>query len=945
MDKYEYKLKLDQMKSLTAENNYSAAAEIADTINWHKIKNVNALMKAGEIYEKTGRYEESRDILLTAYDRSPIGRMIIYRLAEVAVKMGNYSEAQDYYQEFVEIAPHDNLKYVLKYEISKAQGADLNTQIGILEELKEQEYLEEWAFELACLYHKAGLSDKCIDACDELILWFGDGPYVERALELKMLYQPLTKQQEEKYREFRLKKEGVIEVRPDDELESGEIVSEPVQIPKVGLSPERFNTQNLQEELQRSMQQIMEATEKEVVDDSMDTIKKLVEDIPYLQIPKEEPLPEDTAELPHIETDAEIDDSLKNNFKELLAEDYDGQMSLFVPDKGTAEPQITGQMSIDEVLAEWERTKRAAETALQEAEQRKLQSAKARALQEAGDIMERLADVIPKLDSGFTPKDLLEEQYLGGQPIADDAAVEMVANMNQLLQQEIDRLSTENARMDEQLAAVEAARTSGADIAAYEAAFAAGEAARLTEPEVEALLGAGVQELQPQEPEYEQEMEEQTGLEAFLRADVTSMMGGMQEPGVMGAEEPEQSLGADVASMMGEEEFLGAEVASMMGEEESSGAGAASVLGEEESSGADAVSMLGEEESSGADAASMMGSIQKPESGISGNAAEVLAATEDTAALSGEPEEESEEIESALGASIAALLGDDETEKAAAQHTKKIPAAKLPEIEEPEEDGHHVITRLSKEQREIFTYFVPIKGMEQQLCQAMTGAAERLASGGRASTGNMIIQGGQGSGKTVLATSMIKALQKETGKPNGRIGKIEASVLNQKDAAALLKKVAGGCLIIEKVGGISKETAVKLGVLLESDTSGLLVIIEDTRRGIEKALGRDAGFAARFSEKITIPIFTSDELVAFAKAYARELGYTIDDMGVLALYNSISNIQKLDEATTLTEVKDIVDDAIAHAERGGLKKAFSIIASRRYDEDDYVILHEKDFGF
>lgn len=945
MDKYEYKLKLDQMKSLTAENNYSAAAEIADTINWHKIKNVNALMKAGEIYEKTGRYEESRDILLTAYDRSPIGRMIIYRLAEVAVKMGNYSEAQDYYQEFVEIAPHDNLKYVLKYEISKAQGADLNTQIGILEELKEQEYLEEWAFELACLYHKAGLSDKCIDACDELILWFGDGPYVERALELKMLYQPLTKQQEEKYREFRLKKEGVIEVRPDDELESGEIVSEPVQIPKVGLSPERFNTQNLQEELQRSMQQIMEATEKEVVDDSMDTIKKLVGDIPYLQIPKEEPLPEDTAELPHIETDAEIDDSLKNNFKELLAEDYDGQMSLFVPDKGTAEPQITGQMSIDEVLAEWERTKRAAETALQEAEQRKLQSAKARALQEAGDIMERLADVIPKLDSGFTPKDLLEEQYLGGQPIADDAAVEMVANMNQLLQQEIDRLSTENARMDEQLAAVEAARTSGADIAAYEAAFAVGEAARLTEPEVEALLGAGVQELQPQEPEYEQEMEEQIGLEAFLRADVTSMMGGMQEPGVMGAEEPEQSLGADVASMMEEEEFLGAEVASMLGEEESSGAGAASVLEEEESSGADAVSMLGEEEYSGADAASTMGSIQKPVSGISGNAAEVLAATEDTAALSGEPKEESEEIESALGASIAALLGDDETEKAAAQHTKKIPAAKLPEIEEPEEDGHHVITRLSKEQREIFTYFVPIKGMEQQLCQAMTGAAERLASGGRASTGNMIIQGGQGSGKTVLATSMIKALQKETGKPNGRIGKIEASVLNQKDVAALLKKVAGGCLIIEKVGGISKETAVKLGILLESDTSGLLVIIEDTRRGIEKALGRDAGFTARFSEKITIPIFTSDELVAFAKAYARELGYTIDDMGVLALYNSISNIQKLDEATTLTEVKDIVDGAIAHAERGGLKKAFSIIASRRYDEDDYVILHEKDFGF
>lgn len=930
LDKYEYKLKLDQMKSFTAENNYSAAAEIADTINWHKIKNVNALMKAGEIYEKTGRYEESRDILLMAYDRSPIGRMIIYRLAEVAVKMENYSEAQDYYQEFVEIAPHDNLKYVLKYEISKAQGADLNTLIAILEELKEQEYSEEWAFELACLYHKAGMSDKCIDACDELILWFGDGPYVERALELKMLYQPLTKQQEEKYRQFRLKKEGVIEVRPDEELESGEIVSEPVQIPKVGLSPERFNTQNLQEELQRSMQQIMEATEKEAVDDSMDTIKKLVEDIPYLQIPKEEPLPEETAELPHIETDAEIDDSLKNNFKELLAEDYDGQMSLFVPDKGTAEPQITGQMSIDEVLAEWERTKRAAETALQEAEQRKLQSAKARALQEAGDIMERLVDVIPKLDSGLTPKDLLEEQYLGGQPIADDAAAEMVANMNQILQQEIDRLSTENARMDEQLAAAEAAKTSGMDMAAYGASFAAGDAARLTEPEVEALLGAGVQELLPEETDE------------ALGSDAASLTG---EP-----EELEASLGADVASLMGEPELeasLGADVASLMYEQQEAAGQETETFqgaGEAPTSGADAVSLTGEpEEAAGRETETFQKTGEAPTTRV--DATSLTGEPEELeASLTGEPEEP-EEIESALGATIAALMEDDPAEKAAAQRTKKLPTEKLPEIEEPEEEGPHVITRLSKEQREIFTYFVPIKGMEQQLCQAMTGAAQRLSSGGRASTGNMIIQGGQGSGKTVLATSMIKALQKEVGKPNGRIGKIEASVLNQKDAAALLKKVAGGCLIIEKVGGISKEMAVKLGMLLESDTSGLLVIIEDTRRGIEKALGRDAGFAARFSEKITIPIFTSDELVSFAKAYARELGYTIDEMGVLALYNSISNIQKLDQATTLTEVKDIVDGAIAHAERGGLKKAFSIIASRRYDEDDYVILHEKDFGF
>lgn len=286
MDKYEYKLKLDQMKSLTAAHDYKTAAEIADSINWHKIKNVNALMKAAEIYEMTGRYEESKEILLMAYDRSPIGRMIVYRLAEVAVKMKNFDDAKEYYREFVEVAPHDNLKYVLRYEISKAEGADNAALIAILEELKEQEYSEEWAYELACLYHKAGMNEKCIEACDELILWFGDGPYVERALELKMVYQPLTKQQEEKYRQLRQGSDGFVEVRPEDDLDSGEIVSEPVQIPKVRIPAERFNTQNLQEELQKSMRQIMAATEKEDVDSGMDTIKKLVEDIPYLQLPK-----------------------------------------------------------------------------------------------------------------------------------------------------------------------------------------------------------------------------------------------------------------------------------------------------------------------------------------------------------------------------------------------------------------------------------------------------------------------------------------------------------------------------------------------------------------------------------------------------------------------------------------------------------------------------------
>ena len=866
MDKYEYKLKLDQMKSLTAEGKYEEAAEIADTINWRKIKNINALVKVGEIYEKVGRYDESKDVLLTAYDKSPIGRMIIYRLAEVAVRTKSFDEAKEYYQEFVEIAPHDNLKYVLKYEISKAQGADIGTLIGILEELKEQEYSEEWAYELAYLYHKAGMSEKCIDACDELILWFGDGPYVERALELKMLYQPLTKQQEDKYRTFRQRHDGVVEVRPEDPLESGEIIPEPVQIKDVKMSAERFNTQNLQEELQRSMQEIMNATEKEAVNDTMDNIKKLVEDIPYLQIPSEkEEEPQEEEVYQHIETDEEIDNSLKSNFQEMLV-DEDGQMSLYMQGGRVAEPQVSGQMSIEDVLAEWEKTKRAAEAALQEAEQRKLESAKARALQEAEELLGRLADVIPMLDSGLTPKDLLDQKYLSKEGQPNDSAVSMVTNMNQFLQQEIDRLSDENAQMDEQLAAVGASPVgdymANAGVAAEDAA--------------QNVVAAGVQELMAEEELPEIAMPE--GLD-------------------------------DIDNQWEDEDFeeLDAEVPQ------------------------ENAASLAEHTAEQTKPEALAEADDTMEAGTSAEDVEAAILAETARQMAKESVEKEELPEIELPGDLD--LGKEET-------AEEI----LPAIAEPEAfEVPDTISKLSKELREIFTYFVPITGMEEQLCQALTGASQHLAKGATAGTGNMIIQGGSGSGKTVLATSMIKALRKETGKPNGKIGKIEASVLNQKDVAALLKKVAGGCLIIEKAGDLSRETALKLSLLLEQDTSGVLVIIEDTKHGIQKALSRDDGFAAKFSEKINIPIFTSDELVSFAKSYANELGYTIDEMGVLALYNSISNIEHADRETTLTEVKEIVDKAVAHSEKGGLKKAFSIITSRRYDEDDYIILREKDF--
>jgi tetratricopeptide (TPR) repeat protein/energy-coupling factor transporter ATP-binding protein EcfA2 len=811
LDKYEYKLKLDEIKNLMAKKQYTEAAEIADSINWRKVRNVNALMKAGDIYAQIGRYDEAKEILLMAYDRSPIGRMIIYKLAEIAIKTKEFDEAQEYYDEFVEIAPHDNLKYILRYEMNKAKGAGLDVLIQILEELKEQEYTEKWAFELAYLYHQAGRSEECINACDELILWFGDGPYVEKALELKMLYQPLNRAQEDKYRQFKQRKDGIVEVRPEDYLESGEIIKEPVQIKPVTTNAEKFNTVNLQEELARSMQQIMNATEKEEVADTMQGIKKIVEEIPYLQLPQdEEAQKERFADIP---TDEEIDGSLKINFQEMLGEDYDGQMRMVVPEKSALEAQITGQMSIQDILEEWEKTKRAAEKALQEAEQQKLESAKAKALAEAGDIMERLADVIPQLDAGLTSKELLEKEYLGKLP--EEEAGQLVANMNDILQQQIDSISQANAKIDEFLAA-------GVPGQSGEAATGAADAMEI--PEGEGIAAAD---------------EEEPGTEEMTELS------------------PEEEL---------------------------------------------------------------------PEIALPDDIAEEVAATE--------AEEVSDAAEEVLPKIQLELEAETEDAK---------PEEKLPEIAEPDLDEDNIgerkpITHLSKEQKAIFTYFVPVSGMEPQICQAMEGSIEHLEKGIKG--GNILIQGARGSGKTVLATALVKAIQNEIGKPGKRVGKIDAVSLNQKNIPELLKKVAGGCLIIEKIGGISRETAVKLSLALEADDTGILVIAEDTREGITKAMGRDESFARRFTEKITLPIFTSDELVSFAKSYAHELTYEIDEMAVLALYNRISNIQRLDRATTLTEVKEIVDEAIANSEKFSIKKVFF---SKKYKDDDYVILHEKDF--
>ena len=850
MDKYEYNLKLDQIKALSAEEGYMSAAEIADSINWNKIKNVNTLVKIGEIYEKAERYQDARDILLMAYDRSPIGRMIIYRLAEVAIKMGDYDAATEYYDEFVEIAPHDDMKYVLRYAIKKGQGASFDELITILEEYKDEEYTEEWAYELAYLYHKAGKADKCIDACDELILWFGDGPYVERALELKMLYQPLTKAQEEKYRRFKAEKEKPAKIKDEAEVteigamemvKGGEIVHDDVTIPQITVNQEKFNTVNLQQEIAKGMQQIIEAKGKNEVADTMDTIKKIVEDIPYLKLEKEqEEYVQQPEETEHIATDEEIDGSLKLNFKELLGEDADGQMSMVMSEKTQLEHQITGQMSIHDVLEEWEKTRHAAEIALKEAEQQKLESAKARALQEAGDIMERLNDVIPKLDAGVTPKELLEEEYL-------KVPVDII----------------------EQKAAVK-------------------EPEEWQKPDMQELYAEEtvdeVQELQEEPEETIDEAQEEAADEA-------------KEP----VGEPEDIIMAEES----EKDEILTQPTTMMPEITDD--------------------MLNVDDDTSDDEAS-----QEKE-----NVSE---------------KRDFDHVTSFIEQEIAKMTAKNPglEKKLDMAKTRKMPDISLPEDLDSEEDDSKLketkhIKELTSEQKAIFSYFIPVKGMEDQICKAYNAVLDHFNRKENASTGNLIIQGEQGCGKTMLATSFIKVLQKDGEQLTGKMGKIDAAVLNKKDVQQVVRKITGGCLIIERAGDIDRSIAAKLSFLMEHDITGTLYILEDTSKGIKKALSMDEGFASKFTEKISVPIFTNDELVLFAKSYSAELGYKIDEMAILALHNRISNIERIDQATTLTEVKDIIDEAIDREAHSGLKKAISILTAKRYTDDDRIVLKEDHF--
>jgi len=901
LDKNEFKTKYDEIKQLIKEGRTDEALDIVESTNWRKVHNVNALVKASEVCEEAGRLEEARELLYMAHDRSPIGRMIIYHLAILCVKLGDLEEAKEFYDEFVEIAPHDSLKYIIKYQINKAKGADYTTLIGILEELKEHDFLEEWAYELAYLYHKTMQVDKCIDLCDEIILWFGDGPYVERALEMKMIYQPLDKMQEDKYRHFQQRRDGVTEIRANEILHSGEIVHETMAIPQVELPAERFNTVNLQAEIKKNIDEIMRATEAEAVSENMENIKTLVEEIPYLQVNEQS----DAIAEEQKQAKQELDESLKDTFNEYLAEEYDGQISLLVPESKEVEQQVDGQMTIEDVMEEWEKTRRAAEAALQEAEQQKLESAKNIALKEASQIMDRLEEAIPKLDAGARPTDLLKEEYMAKQ---DEASSEPVKDRTEdpapaVFQ--IPKVAADGVMgVGLEIPVVDPA---SAHIIKGEESPEAPSIVKSVEPDASEEWHPPVLEDQDEkaDPAQEASLPEEADLEEVTDVDYKEA----------------SKIVADVNDMLQQEIDR---IMANEGQEE------VRHLEEETLASEVAEEIAPDVEEDDLPEITLPEDLQEFVAGA--ETAESEVGPQEAVAEEAMPSREQEVAEEPLPEIADVVLDPEEMAELLDENVlERAISEEMPEL------------TLSEEEKEIFSYFMPIDGMENTICQALTGVRYRLENKKNSASGNIIIQGGVGSGKTMLASNLIKVLQIETDKLTGNVGKIDAEQLNKKDVALVLSKVSGGCLIIEGAGRLSERTQETMRQLMSQENCDVLVLMEDQKKRIDKMLSHNSAFAAMFTEKITIPIFTIDELVNFGKVYALEEGYVVDEMAILAMYNRINLIQRVDHPTSLIEVRDIVESAIDKAEKGGIKAMFSRFGSKRYDEDGNLILREQDF--
>ncbi len=945
MDKYEYKVRLQEIKDLIAKGEYVEAASIADTIDWTKVKSVMMLCTISDLYKINRRLEDARDLLLLAYDRYPGGRSIVYSLCELFIKMGDVVQAVEYYKEFVQIAPKDTGRYILQYKLYEAQDVSIEERIEVLKELKSKEYIEKWAYELAYLYHRIGLATKCVEECDELILWFGEGRYVMKAMELKMLHEPLTPSQEEKYAEMKgeivrqkaaeetgeVYPEAPEEEKPEEEVDESPtkeiLMSDPDDIQVKVMNVGQYDTINMQKELAANMKELWDQkTDKEPEAEGdtdlqetkrLDSLADALEDFTM-------------AETKVIETDA-VKEAL--NQSEEQGEVFFGETSEMTPvsaEESSAEiteetleqpmeaPVQSGQSTVPEAAAPKAEEKQEAEEPQEEEPETVVLPAR-----EIEEHINAQPVMKPRIAATIDPHKPLPEGMEKMLGMEYDGQISMVVPEAEQVEKQItgqisledvlaewERVKKENEQKRMEEVQQHILQQTGAMFTEFEAATRDGLLEKLEKGKT-----IPTDEVEELEEYYEPAQEDGENYEEPAEQDefLDESYDDYEEP-VENTEEYTEEPNAADADIEVEEEPDAAD---------------ADIDVEEEPDTADAEAEGEAAEEAVDDTAAEKAGTEEPDAADADTEVEEEPDATDADTEVGEEADATEAAEEAVEDDVK----DAETD--AVVKGKKAPGQNKdkPVRKAGKEQGR----RLTAEEKELFGSYLQNKHTREQILNAIDKIS--LA----AYTGNIILTGEEGMDTLTLAKKLMKEVQQTDSNFSGKIAKISSESLNKKGIAPVFDRIVNGALIIQKANKLSDDSVKDMQKVMNQEHKGMIVILEDTRGGAHKLLKKHPELKELFNIEIHVEALDNDSLVSYGRKYAEEQEYGMDEMGVLALHTCIAERQTIDHIVTIEEVKDIIDDAIQHANRKTLGHFFDIIVAKRYDEEDRIILRENDF--
>ena len=908
LDKEEFRVKLGEINKLVEGQDYKGAMQIVDSIDWRRVKNVRTLCVVGEIYAANKRYEESKEIFLLAYHRAPIGKNILYRLIEVSLKMGQISEATEFFDEYREVAGNDNSQYILKYKIAREKNASLNEQIRILEEYKEKEFTERWSYELAKLYYKAGDKQKCLDLCNEMVLWFNDGNYVMKALDLKQRMGVLTGEEKEKYEEQFIPKlippEKAQEIKEsrenavDTEYEENRLVTDTIPVDD---ERDLNSAETIQEKISKGFRDIFGGHKKEEEDeDSEEELQKKVAD----------------AEAAALEESEEESDKEPVVTEEALNETETEAAEAEEEIQESEEPEKMPETGVDNLTSGTVELMKESEVQNEQDEEEEVYEEAEEAETEKvteKELSRSVAEIMNESD---------EEEKDSGVPLNEEGKPDFSATIR-MPELKIPK-SMINVDPDNASSSADLPDSSGIFGSIDEIAASVGEKSDSDKKEfnLEDTILAAATEQGIKIPEENKVAHTADNAE---EDDDLDLAGDEFVP-----DEPDAADIEDIMAEISAQKESDAEDADWQSVPDS-------VYDEDEEP-------VTEEDLQAAEAEFLNGPSGVQKHSAEENADESVTVAEDEVPLEEEEEYSGDDFTSGEDQEDDDFVSDmvyDEDMDDDEELSEEEQIEKFIETIQPEKDPNKIISRkrlLTDEEKQLFTYFVAGPGMKEQLldvlCDVQKGAADRTSR-----TGNVIVMGGRETGKTRLISSLIPAICKELNIEASKVAYIFAEDLNGKDIEEIAAKLAGGFLVIENANQLSQETAAELEEVMNGNTKGMIVILEDEKIGMRKLIARYPKLAKKFTSMINIPVFTNDELVNFAKVYTMENGFRIDQMGMLALYNLIGINQKEDQPMCIGTVKKMLDDAMTRAQSGLFKRS-----KKRVDRDGYTVLLEKDFS-